>query len=331
MNGTLVSAGDNGKTVTVTYTWPFQIARLNIGVLFIIAVLSLAVSGVVVGGWASNNKYSLLGGLRAAAQMISYEIPLGLSLLTVVLMYGTLELGEIVEKQAHMWAGFIPAWTVFAQPLGFVFFLICLHAEANRAPFDLAEAEQELVGGYHTEYASMRLGLLLLAEYASMIVTSSVCVALFFGGWYFPGLAGADPAQPAVATSFGIIAIRCAVYFVKVLLIISVFMWVRWSLPRFRFDQLMMLAWRALIPITLGILVATGLVIYFVGPNSSVYGKFRQIDGWMAVILAAANGVVLVAAMLISRVLPPPPETNRRLPVAGSRFAKTPLPAGVES
>ena len=155
--------------------------------LFILAALSLAVYGVVIGGWASNNKYSFLGGLRATANMISYEIPLGLAVLCIVVMYGTLDLGTIVDKQAHYWLGFIPAWNVFTQPLAFLMFLICIHAEANRAPFDLAEAEQELVGGYHTEYSSMRFALFFLAEYAGMVTTSAVCVALFFGGWHFPG------------------------------------------------------------------------------------------------------------------------------------------------
>src|SRR5262245_40131023 len=190
-NESLVSAGativsrDSGG---VTYQFPFQIANINIGVLYVLAVLSLAVYGVVVGGWASNNKYSFLGGLRATANMISYEVPLGLAVLTIVVMYGTLDLNDLVAKQATYWAGWVPAWNIFTQPLAFLMFLICIHAEANRAPFDLAEAEQELVGGYHTEYSSMRFALFFLAEYAGMITTSAVCVALFFGGWHLPWL-----------------------------------------------------------------------------------------------------------------------------------------------
>ena len=197
---------------TVTYRYPFQIANLNIGVLFILAVLSLAVYGVVIGGWASNNKYSFLGGLRATANMISYEIPLGLAVLAIVVMFGSLDLAEIVDKQAHYWGGFWPAWNVFCQPLAFFLFLVCIHAEANRAPFDLAEAEQELVGGYHTEYSAMRFALFFLAEYAGMITTSAVCVALFFGGWHFPGL-GDDvvPGSPAVTTSLTLCVIRSLV------------------------------------------------------------------------------------------------------------------------
>src|SRR6185437_2025070 len=198
-------------------------SSLNIGVLFILATLSLAVYGVVIGGWASNNKYSFLGGLRATANMISYEVPLGLAVLTIVLMYGTLDLGTIVEKQSWMWHGIIPAWNIFTQPLAFLMFLICIHAEANRAPFDLAEAEQELVGGYHTEYSSMRFALFFLAEYAGMVTTSAVCVALFFGGWHIPWIDKLpwfvhhmpDPNNPAVSTSLLLCVIRALVMFAK--------------------------------------------------------------------------------------------------------------------
>jgi NADH-quinone oxidoreductase subunit H len=324
--------GEARTVVAVTQRYPVQIAKLDIGVLFVVAVLSLAVYGIVVGGWASNNKYSFLGGLRATAQMISYEIPLGLSLLTVVVMFGTLELGEIVEKQAHYWVGFIPAWNVFTQPLAFVIFLICIHAEANRAPFDLAEAEQELVGGYHTEYSSMRFALFFLAEYAGMITTSAICVALFFGGWHFPGLNGdVVPTNPALTDSFAVILLRCLAFFVKTLLVIFVFMWVRWSLPRFRFDQLMFLAWRALIPLSLALLITTALVIYFMAPDSESYRELRRIDGKMAVVLILVNVLVLGAMLVISRLLPTPLDTNRRIRVPGSRFSRTPLPAGAVS
>ncbi|HMO24892.1 MAG TPA: NADH-quinone oxidoreductase subunit H, partial [Tepidisphaeraceae bacterium] len=193
--------GSDIRRFEVEYRYPFQIANLNIGVLFILATLSLAVYGVVVGGWASNNKYSFLGGLRATANMISYEIPLALSVLTIIIMFGSLNLDEIVQKQTHLWFGVIPAWNVFTQPLAFVLFLICIHAEANRAPFDLAEAEQELVGGYHTEYSAMRFAMFFLAEYAGMITTSLVLVALFFGGWHLPYLTdGRVDGAPATVT-----------------------------------------------------------------------------------------------------------------------------------
>jgi NADH-quinone oxidoreductase subunit H len=309
---------------TATYRYPFQIANLNIGVLFILAVLSLAVYGVVIGGWASNNKYSFLGGLRATANMISYEIPLGLAVLAIVVMFGSLDLAEIVNKQAHYWGGFWPAWNVFCQPLAFLLFLVCIHAEANRAPFDMAEAEQELVGGYHTEYSAMRFALFFLAEYLGMITTSAVCVALFFGGWHFPGL-GDDvvPGDPGVTTSLTLCIIRAIVFFTKTLLIIFVFMWVRWSLPRFRFDQLMMIAWRAMIPISLALLMITAVVVYlFAGSERA----FMRVNGRMALALLVANAALLGITMVLSMILPAAPETNRKFRVPNSRFARTPLP-----
>lgn len=308
---------------TTTWQWHFQIANLNIGVLYIIAVLSLAVYGIVIGGWASNNKYSFLGGLRATANMISYEIPLGLAVLCIVLMFGTLDLAEIVTKQAHYWAGFIPAWNVFTQPVAFLLFLICIHAEANRAPFDLAEAEQELVGGYHTEYSSMRFALFFLAEYAGMITTSAVCVALFFGGWHFPGLTGhVDPANPAVTDSLLVCILRALVFFAKTIVIIFIFMWVRWSLPRFRFDQLMDLAWRGLIPISLALTVATAVLVWWTGGVTQ-----DRADGKEALYFLVMNLALLAATVVVSRLIPAPPLTNRRLKVANSRFATTPVPA----
>jgi NADH-quinone oxidoreductase subunit H len=315
----------------ITYDYPFQAANLNIGVLFVLAVLSLAVYGVVLGGWASNNKYSFLGGLRATAQMISYEIPLGLAVLAIVIMYGTLDLGTIVEKQCTYWLGVIPAWNIFTQPLTFLMFLTCIHAEANRAPFDLAEAEQELVGGYHTEYSSMRFALFFLGEYAGMITTSVVCVSLFFGGWHLPwvdylipSLSGhVDPNHPAITTSFAVCIVRSVIIFVKTVLIIFIFMWVRWSLPRFRFDQLMMLAWRALIPIALAMLAMTTLIVwYFAGDGG--YGPIG-VSGRMALALLLGNILVLALSMVISRLIPAAPETNRRVRVFGSRFAPKPI------
>jgi NADH-quinone oxidoreductase subunit H len=330
---------ENGQTHqvwNVTYRYHFQIADLNIGVLYILAVLSLAVYGVVIGGWASNNKYSFLGGLRATVNMISYEIPMGLAVLCVVLMFGTLNLETIVDQQAHYWAGWIPAWNVFSQPLTFLMFLTCIHAEANRAPFDLAEAEQELVGGYHTEYSSMRFALFFLAEYAGMITTSAVCVALFFGGWHIPWIDKLpfiantlpDPNHPSVTTSLILCVVRSLVMFGKTLVVVFVFMWVRWSLPRFRFDQLMMIAWRALIPISLATLVMTALVIYFWPPE---LGSAMMVTGGTAVALLIGNVLVLALSMIASMILPAPPPTNRKMYIPTSRYLRTPLPAGVTS
>ena len=333
--------GQAHQVWTVTQRYHFQIADLNIGVLYILAVLSLAVYGVVIGGWASNNKYSFLGGLRATVNMISYEIPMGLAVLCIVVMFGTLNLETIVDQQAGYWAGFFPAWNVFSQPLAFLMFLVCIHAEANRAPFDLAEAEQELVGGYHTEYSSMRFALFFLAEYAGMITTSAVCVALFFGGWHLPGLdrlvvgivnhlpygegAWVDPVHPAVTNSLVLCIVRAMVMFAKTLVVIFVFMWVRWSLPRFRFDQLMMLAWRALIPIALALLIVTALVVYYFAPET---GSVMLVNGRMALALLLANLLVLALAMGLSMILPAAPATNRKVTVPGSRFRRTPLPKG---
>ena len=332
---------------TVTYRYNFQTASLNIGVLFVLAALSLAVYGVVIGGWASNNKYSFLGALRATANMISYEIPLGLAILCIVLIYGTLNLEDIVNKQAHYWWHFIPAWNIFSQPITFILFLICMHAEANRAPFDTAEAEQELVGGYHTEYSSMRFALFFLGEYAGMITTSVVCVALFFGGWHFPFVdsivcwlvnaiasgmhwniapAFVDATNPAVTNSLVVCVVRALVFFVKSLLIVFVFMWVRWSLPRFRFDQIMNLAWRALIPISLGLLMVTAIVVFLMGGAA---GQNQYLPISTAFVLLLSNGALVAITMVISTLIPPGPDTNRKILVPGSRFLTAPAAGGV--
>jgi NADH-quinone oxidoreductase subunit H len=316
---------NSGTTATVNYRWAFQVANLNIGVLFVLAALSLAVYGVVLGGWASNNKYSFLGGMRATANMISYEIPLGACVLCIVLLVGSLDLGVIVEKQAHSWFGILPAWNIFTQPIAFILFLVCIHAEANRAPFDIAEAEQELVGGYHTEYSSMRFALFFLAEYMGMIATSALCVALFFGGWHLPGLTGTvDPTNPAVTTSIFEAILRSGVFFAKTLGIIFIFMWVRWSLPRFRFDQIMLLAWRTMIPLSLLLLIGTTLVIYFWADAPRPLG---QVPPLMALMLAGANIAAFVLVMLVAPLIPETQPVNRRLNVPGSRFTKTPLPS----
>jgi NADH-quinone oxidoreductase subunit H len=218
--------------------------------------------------------------------------------------------------------GIIPAWNVFSQPLAFVMFLICIHAEANRAPFDTAEAEQELVGGYHTEYSAMRFALFFLGEYAGMITTSAICVALFFGGWDFPFLRGTNLDHPAITTSIVVSVARAVVFFVKTLIIIFVFMWVRWSLPRFRFDQLMMLAWRALIPISLALLMMTAIIVFCYHGAS-----YDRVGGSMALMLLGANVVAGALIAIVSTLIPPAPLTNRRVTVAGSRYAKTPLPS----
>lgn len=314
-------ATGNPDEYNLTYRFPVQIADMNIGVLYILAVLAMVVYSVVLGSWASNNKFSFLGGMRAAAQMISYEVPLGLSIITIVLMFGTLSLSEITTSQARYWVGFIPAWNIFCQPLAFVMFLICIHAEANRAPFDLAEAEQELVGGYHTEYTSMRLGLLLMGEYIEMVVTSAVLVALFLGGWHFPGLTGnVDPNNPAVTTSILEIALRISVFFAKITLVIGVFMWVRWTLPRFRYDQLMNVAWRGMVPISLCLMLGTALVVYATHTTEVVEGQRLIVTGQEALLYLAMN-LVLIVLFAIGAMFLPRIAANKRIAVPGSRFA----------
>ena len=317
------------QVVLARYTsgFNFQIANLNIGVLFVLSILSLAVYGIVLGGWASNNKYSFLGGLRACANMISYEIPLGLTVLTIVVMFGTLDLNQIVGHQAGYWLGFIPAWNVFTQPIAFLLFLICIHAEANRAPFDMAEAEQELVGGYHTEYSSMRFALFFLAEYLGMITTSLVCVALFFGGWHLPWVewlwtgTRPDVADPTVTSSWVILILRCLIFFGKAIAVLFTFMWVRWSLPRFRFDQIMQIAWRGLIPISLALLAGTILVVYFTAGQS-----FTRVTTPVALAFLGLNVAVLVGSLLVYQITPRGKSVNHRIAIPDSRFADTPLP-----
>ena len=236
---------DIGGTV-----FPMQVSDINIGILYIFSVVSVGVYGIMIGGWASNNKYSLLGALRASSQMISYEIAMGLAIIALVMKTGTLNLGEIVAQQQGDWAN------VVYQPLGFLIFLICAFAETNRAPFDLPECETELVGGYHTEYSSMKLGLYLFAEYINMFVSSAVISSLYFGGYNLPF-------QDALGiTGIWVSVAQFAFLFAKIIFFIFFFMWIRWTLPRFRYDQLMNLGWKILLPLALLNILITGLVMW---------------------------------------------------------------------
>ena len=238
-----------GDSLTINgKTYPLQVADVNIGILFIFAVVSIGVYGVMIGGWASNNKYALLGAVRASSQMISYELALGLSIIAIVMTSGTLSLSEIVEQQK----GF--NWNIIYQPLGFFIFLICAFAETNRAPFDLPECETELVGGYHTEYSSMKLGFYLFSEYINMFISGAIISTLFLGGYDMPGLdmLGLSQNGLAIAGFF--------VLFIKISLIIFLFMWIRWTLPRFRYDQLMRLGWKKLLPLAVVNLLLTGAI-----------------------------------------------------------------------
>jgi NADH-quinone oxidoreductase subunit H len=249
MTSAVIPWGDKleafGRTISL------QIADVNIGVLYVFGVVSLGVYGIMIGSWASNNKYSLMGGLRAASQIISYELAMGISMIALLMVTGTLSLKEMVVQQQN------GHWNIIYQPLGFLIFLICAFAECNRTPFDLPEAENELIGGYHTEYSSMKLGFYLFAEYINMFISSVVMSTLFFGGYDMPFVNEAN-LSVNVAAIVGIVALMT-----KVVFFLFLFMWVRWTIPRFRYDQLMHLGWRILIPLALFNMLATGGVILY--------------------------------------------------------------------
>jgi NADH-quinone oxidoreductase subunit H len=241
-----------GGTLTIgDNKFPLYVASSSVDILFIFAVVSMGVYGVMIGGWASNNKFALLGAVRASSQMISYELAMGLSVASVIMMSGTLSLQDIVHQQmASM-------WNVVYQPLAFLIFFICALAETNRAPFDLPECEAELVGGYHTEYSAMKLGFYLFAEYINMFVSSAIISTLFFGGYHVPFIQN-------LGLSENLITILGTVFlFAKIFFFIILFMWVRWTLPRFRYDQLMKLGWRILLPLALVNLIITGVVTLY--------------------------------------------------------------------
>jgi len=230
-----------------------QVTDINVGILYIFGVVSLGVYGVMIGGWASNNKYSLLGAIRAASQNISYEISMGLSIIALLMVSGTLSLRQIAENQHGFWDGHWFSWYVFKQPLGFLLFMVCAFAETNRSPFDLPECETELVGGYHTEYSSMKLGFYLFAEYINMFISSAVMATLYFGGYNYPWMDVVAQWSPLASLILGVI-----ILFIKIFAFIFFFMWVRWTIPRFRYDQLMDLGWKALIPLAITNIVLTG-------------------------------------------------------------------------
>ena len=253
---------------------------VDVGIVYVFSIGSIAVYGVVLGGWASNNKYSFLGGLRSSAQLISYELPLGLGILGVVLVSGSLRLETIVAQQMH--AG---TWNVFTQPLGFALFFVASFAEAARLPFDLPEAEQELVGGYHTEYLGVKLLMYLVAEFLHMVLAAFLIVLLFLGGWHCWGLTGAED----VAT-WPVAIMRLVVLFVKVMGVILFFMLARWSWPRFRYDQLMDIGWKVMIPWGLVNLIVVAVWMEYGGSLSRWMGlSFQQgmaVVGWTTLVLS---------------------------------------------
>ena len=229
--------------------YALQVADINIGILYVFAVVSIGVYGIMIGGWASNNKYALLGAVRASSQMISYELAMSLSIIAVVMMSGSLSMKEIVAQQQGI------NWNIWYQPLGFLIFLICAFAETNRSPFDLPECETELVGGYHTEYSSMKLGFYLFAEYINMFISGAVISTLFFGGYHFPFIDRLGLSQNALAVA------GFFVLFLKITFFGFLFMWIRWTLPRFRYDQLMGMGWKKLIPLAILNVLITGVVV----------------------------------------------------------------------
>lgn len=316
------------------FSLSFQLLHFDSGILWYFAVVSLMVYGVILAGWSSNNKFALLGGIRSSAQMISYELPLGLSIIGLVMVFGTLQLNEIVVQQGELLFGFLPKWGIFIQPLAAIIFIVCAFAETNRAPFDLAEGESELVSGFHTEYGGMLFGTFFMAEYVAMVVASAVIATLFFGGWQVPfmntqalidnapvllqvSLVGAALVLFALAAlSFrwyqrkkgyygdirdieglvyaGVLALaglgalgflglvlalgfpawggpvfaalaQMGMFVGKIMALCLLFIWVRWTLPRFRYDQLMFLGWKALLPLSLLNIVVTGMMIYLTG------------------------------------------------------------------
>jgi len=270
-------------------------ANINIGVIYLVATSSLGVYGVAIGGWASNNKYSFLGGLRASAQIISYEIPMGLTLLCVILASGTLLPETIVTQQLS------GQWNIVHQPLVAILFYICLLAESNRAPFDLAEAEQELVGGWHTEYSSMRWVLFFMGEYIHLFVGAAFFTTLFLGGWSLNPLTGWDlPATGGIM----MIVLQFGIVLTKMFLLIFLAMLIRWTLPRFRFDQLMRLAWEGMIPTSLLLVLIVSIYMYL---------------GWNAYLWTGS--IIALVIMVIMRPLLPTNSSNEKMELLGSRFS----------
>jgi NADH-quinone oxidoreductase subunit H len=271
-------------------------ANFNVGVVYLLAVASLGVYGVTLGGWAANNKYSFLGGLRATAQMISYEIPMGLSILAVLLLVGSLLPEAIIKYQVSH------GWLIATQPVSAVIFFIAIMAEANRAPFDNAECEQELVGGYHTEYSSMRFALFILAEYAHLIVSCAFFSLLFLGGYHLPFIGALDP------TATGLVAVlaKCAVFGLKAYLLVSLMMLIRWTIPRLRYDQIMSAGWQGLIPASLLVVVVTAVMVYL---------DLRSLP-----LMLLANVGVLVVILAVQPILPKN-NPNKRVQLYGSRFS----------
>ncbi|HMC67070.1 MAG TPA: NADH-quinone oxidoreductase subunit NuoH [Gemmataceae bacterium] len=293
-----------GPTSADPGEYQFVIApRLDIGILFTFSITSLAVYGIILGGWSSNDKYSMLGALRSSAQLISYEIPLGLSVLGVILFTGSLNLERAIQQQIE------GGWNILYQPLAFLIFLVGVLAECNRLPFDLPEAEQELVGGYHTEYGALKFGLFFLGEYTHMITTSFLLATLFFGGWHVPWLQGWID-----GLGFGAVIIKLGVFVLKASFFIVFYMLLRWTLPRFRFDQLMGLAWKVLIPLALVNLVCVMIVEEAIRANGLSHA-------WRWSLLPISLVIVGASAMAAAKLPRRPAQVSLAVP---ARFETVP-------
>jgi NADH-quinone oxidoreductase subunit H len=277
---------------------------VDVGMIYVFAVSSIAVYGVLLGSWASNNKYSFLGGMRSGAQLISYELPLGLGLLGVVLMSGSLRLDEIITAQARS-----GVWNAFVQPLGFVVFVVAAFAEAERLPFDLPECEQELVGGYHTEYSGMKLMMYLVAEFVHMVTAAFLIAILFFGGWHFWGLTGWEE-----NVGWTVALLRIAVLMAKVMALILFFMLARWSWPRFRFDQLMNIAWKVMLPWGMVNVVVVAVWIEYGDRLAAATGTANKVlmglAGWAALLLSWLVATWIDPTAADNRPLPRPPSVG---------------------
>jgi NADH-quinone oxidoreductase subunit H len=275
-------------------------ADISVGLVYLLAVASLGIYGVALGGWASNNKFSFLGSLRASSQMLAYEIPMGLSILAVLLVTATLRpTGIIAYQDEH-------GWLLFSQPVVAVIFYMCALAECNRAPFDNAECESELVGGYHTEYSSMKFALFFLGEYSHMITSSAIFAVMFLGGYKLVPWGGWEFSllRPETTTFLAVLA-KFAVMFVKVCLLIGFMMLIRWTLPRLRFDQVMQTAWQGLIPISLGLVLVNSVLVFY---------------GWTSFVMLLAGNLLVAGVVLALQTIIPHPQ-NGKVPLAGSRFS----------
>lgn len=248
----------------------FQVADLNVGLLYILAVASLGVYGIIMAGWASNNKYALLGSLRSSSQMISYELSMGLSLIGIIMVFSSVHLGDIARAQGEVLLQLgpltIPKWGIFVQPVGFLIFITAAYAETNRLPFDLPEGESEIVAGYHLEYGAMKFALFMMAEYLNMTTAAGLLATLYFGGWQMlPGMHGLLELMnlSGMAHEWARVGLEAISFTLKVAFFMWLFVWVRWTLPRFRYDQLMDLGWKVMLPLSLANIFVTGALIYY--------------------------------------------------------------------